>query len=129
LPFTRQQAINDNNITWEVSLDNELKSRGYDPADFDYNIIRSHSGQPFATGNAAGGNRILLFKSAAWIACHEIEHTLYFVTGFSGKILHHANLWKVSNSNNAIGPGNSLEYGNRFSVMGGGSRDSSLPHK
>jgi len=132
LPFTRQEDKDDNTINWESTLRTELQNRGFNSSDFNYYIRRTHSGAPFVTISTAyggGGGRISMINNSVWITCHEIGHQLYTGVGYSGSLLSHANFWKANNSANVIGSGTSIEYGNRFSVMGSGLRHLSLPHK
>jgi len=132
LPFTRQEDKDDNTINWESTLRTELQNRGFNSSDFNYYIRRTHSGAPFVTISTAyggGGGRISMINNSVWITCHEIGHQLYTGVGYSGSLLSHANFWKANNSANVIGSGTSVEYGNKFSVMGSGLRHLSLPHK
>ncbi len=134
LPFTRQQDIDDNAIHWETTLRNELANKGFKSSDYDYYVRRTHSGKPYVTISTAyggGGGRISMITNSVGVTCHEIGHTLYAGIGFSGSLLGHANFWKADNPNNVIGPGTSVNYGNKFSVMGAATRtrDLSLPHK
>lgn len=80
------------------------RQAGYDPADYDLDMVRFNS--PFIQSFANLGSRgAWLVSSHPATTIHEIGHNLG---------LHHANLW----SGALNGPGTNVEYGDDFDIMG-----------
>jgi chitodextrinase len=135
LPFTRAEDSGVFFSEWRNKLTEELTKLEFKPSDYDYYIRRTHSGKPFISGSTLGSatqGRIDLSTNDASVASHEMGHSLYYSTGFYGGDLSHANLW-VANNGQVIGPGVSIKYGGKFSIMRSGTNklhlDLGLPHK
>ena len=88
------------------------KAMGYDYLAYDLDAVR-WSGVVGSYGGSAsvGGRGMRLKTSSVTTFCHELGHNLG---------VWHANMWRTTPPS-FIGPGNNLEYGNTFDLMGSSS--------
>ncbi|HMC28389.1 MAG TPA: PKD domain-containing protein, partial [Verrucomicrobiae bacterium] len=106
--YTRQ------NLPWQVLSDalSAARSAGYDTAAYQFNVASfSYIGFPWSGVANIGqpGAMVQSYSLRSFLIAHELGHN--FGNG-------HANLWSAS-ADSIIGPGESVEYGNFFDVMGG----------
>lgn len=111
-------------LSWYVKYDDEVgggdyviqnqarqiaKNLGYDHLQYDLDAVRWNGGPGAYGGSASVGNRSMRLKTnSAGTFIHETGHNLG---------VWHANYWRTTPPS-FIGPGNNLEYGNLFDVMG-----------
>ena len=89
------------------------RSAGFDPNNFNLDIVAMSNSPGFSyAGVAFVGARGAALNGAfdLRVTAHELGHNYG---------LFHANLWRTTDGS-IIGPGNNVEYGNPFDVMGGG---------
>ncbi|HEY2573567.1 MAG TPA: hypothetical protein VGH65_05835, partial [Verrucomicrobiaceae bacterium] len=85
------------------------KTMGYDTDQYDFDVVRwdgvigSYGGQAYV-----GSKGVWLKTNAVGTLCHELGHNLG---------VWHSNFWETTPPS-VIGPGQNLEYGNLFDVMG-----------
>lgn len=85
------------------------RSMGYNYTSFDLDAVRWNGGPGSYGGSASVGARGMRMKtSSAGTFCHELGHNLG---------VWHANFWRTTPPS-FTGPGNNLEYGNLFDLMG-----------
>lgn len=85
------------------------RSMGYDYLSYNLDGVRWAGGPGSYGGSASVGGRGMRMKtSSAGTFCHELGHNLG---------IWHANFWRTSPPS-FTGPGNNLEYGNIFDLMG-----------
>jgi hypothetical protein len=86
------------------------RTMGYDTAQYDFDVVR-WDGVVGSYGGAAyvGAKGLWMKTNSVGTLCHELGHNLG---------LFHSNFWLTSPPS-VIGPGQNLEYGNNFDVMGG----------
>lgn len=98
------------------------KRMGYDTNNYDLDVVE-YRGGPGSFGGLGyvGGKGVWVKTSAIGVLAHELGHNLG---------LWHSNYWQT-NPPSLIGPGNNLEYGNIFDVMGnsGSMGHYVAPHK
>lgn len=88
------------------------RSMGYDNNSFNLDAVRWSGGPGSYGGSASVGGRGMRMKtSSAGTFCHELGHNLG---------VWHANFWRTTPPS-FTGPGNNLEYGNLFDLMGNSS--------
>lgn len=87
------------------------RSQGYDYLSYNMDAVRWTGGPGSYGGSASVGNRGMRLKTNdSGTFMHELGHNLG---------VWHANFWQT-NPPSLTGPGNNLEYGNTFDVMGSG---------
>ena len=85
------------------------RNMGYDYTSYNLDAVRWTGGPGSYGGSASVGGRGMRMKtSSAGTFCHELGHNLG---------VWHANYWQTSPPS-VTGPGNNLEYGNLFDLMG-----------
>ena len=85
------------------------KEMGYDYLAYDLDAVRWNGSVGAYGGSASVGGRGMRLKTnAVGTFCHELGHNLG---------VWHANYWRTTPPS-LIGPGNNLEYGNSFDLMG-----------
>ncbi len=85
------------------------RSMGYDNNSFNLDAVRWSGGPGSYGGSASVGGRGMRMKTSfAGTFCHELGHNLG---------VWHANFWRTTPPS-FTGPGNNLEYGNLFDLMG-----------
>ncbi|MEY4384801.1 MAG: hypothetical protein RLY20_84, partial [Verrucomicrobiota bacterium] len=88
------------------------KAMGYDYTSYDLDAVRWNGSVGSYGGSASVGARGMRLKtSGVTTFCHELGHNLG---------VWHANYWRTTPPS-LIGPGNNLEYGNLFDLMGSSS--------
>ncbi len=85
------------------------REMGYDYLSYDFDAVRWNGSVGSYGGSASVGGRGMRLKTnAVGTFCHELGHNLG---------VWHANYWRTTPPS-FTGPGNNLEYGNLFDVMG-----------
>lgn len=85
------------------------RSMGYDSNSYNLDAVRWNGGPGSYGGSASVGGRGMRMKTSfAGTFCHELGHNLG---------VWHANFWRTTPPS-FTGPGNNLEYGNLFDLMG-----------
>ncbi len=85
------------------------KSMGYDHLAYDFDAVRWNGSVGSYGGSASVGGRGMRLKTnSVGTFCHELGHNLG---------VWHANFWRTTPPS-FIGPGNNVEYGNLFDLMG-----------
>ena len=104
-----------------TDAENAARGAGFEPNNFNLYIIGMSYNQAFVNGGfgfiGARGAGLYGFFEVGVIA-HELGHNYG---------LYHANLWRT-NDGTVIGPGNNVEYGNPFDVMGNWGGLTALGH-